>query len=182
MKRRFVMSCLVLICVAAVACGDRARPDRVQAGSADTKPLLAATEADQTGDRAHADSACRACRKKHCSNYEGQVDLVAACFSNPDPKFTEQCIAVKNCAYDNACGYDAMGAPRCFCGTAEIQDCITPGAANGPCQAQWYAATRTKQLSELTLRFGDISYPAGIAYHFQACDRDLCPVCLPKTR
>ena len=179
--KRSLMPFLMVLSLLLLACGERGASDRVPVPAAAPKPLLQA-DADQSGDRAQADAACRAFRKKHCANYEGQVDLVAACFHNADPKFTEQCIAVKNCAYDNACGYDAMGAPRCFCGSAAIQDCITPGAANGPCQAQWYAATRTKQLSELTLRFGDISFPAGIAYHFQACDRDLCPVCLPKAR
>ncbi len=147
--------------------------------TAQAQPALAA---ELVGDRAHDDPACRTCRAKQCAHYEGQIDLVAQCFANADPEFTKACIAVRNCAYKHGCGYGVMGAPECFCGTADLQACMTPGAANGPCQAEWYAAARSKVFSELTARFGDVNLPAGVAYHLQACDRDLCPVCAPKPK
>ena len=164
------------------ACGGcGATPSKELPGSV-AQAKQATSKVEVTGDKPHGDAACRACRAKHCANYEGQIDLVAACFVNADPELTKACIAVKSCAYDKGCGYGVMGAPECFCGTADLQTCLTPGAANGPCQEEWFAAARTKVFSELSARFGDVSFPAGVAYHFQACDRDLCKECMPKAK
>lgn len=131
------------------------------------------------GDQANQLAACRQCRSDNCTAFQGVFDLVAACFQNADPAFVQQCIDVKNCAYQNDCGYSATGAPECFCGTVDLNTCQTPGQANGPCQAQFFAAARTTQLGELIGRFGDVSLPVGVANYFIQCDFESCPACQP---
>jgi hypothetical protein len=128
---------------------------------------------------AHDAPGCAACRNEACTAYQGVFDLVAACLTHPDPAFAQACIDVMDCAYAHRCGYGATGAPECFCGTADLNACQTAGNANGPCQAEFYAAAHTTQLGELIGRFGDVSLPVGVAYYFLECDRDSCAACAP---
>jgi hypothetical protein len=123
--------------------------------------------------------ACAACRNEQCANYQGVFDLVTACFSNPDPTFVQECVDLMDCAYQNHCGYGPGGAVDCFCGSADLNACQSPGKANGPCQAQFFTAAHTTQLGELIGRFGDVSLPVGVAYYFLECDRDFCAACAP---
>jgi hypothetical protein len=122
---------------------------------------------------------CAACRNEQCTAYQGVFDLVAACLTNPDPQFAQECIDVMDCAYANHCGYSSSGAPECFCGSADLNSCQTAGNANGPCQAEFFAGAHTTLLGELIGRMGDVSLPIGVAYYFLECDRDFCAACKP---
>ncbi len=130
------------------------------------------------GDIPNQAAACRSCRASQCTNFQGLgFDFVAACFADPDPAFVQQCIDVKNCAFVNDCGYNANGLFECFCGTADASACQTAGAANGPCQAEIFAASRTTALADVIGNFGDISLPIGVANYLLQCDTESCLAC-----
>jgi hypothetical protein len=141
---------------------------------APTAPL-----AGKAAAQASATDACAACRKASCSNYQGLFDLVSACFDNKDTAFVTECKAVLACANRHECGYQALGAAECFCGTADLGACATPGVANGPCQQEWLAAARSTNVKEVSLRFSDVSFPSGVANFLLQCDRESCPSCVP---
>lgn len=187
MKSSTMLSVTVMVAWTFLAgcesCRSKADSKQSESGSAAT-----AGEADHlspltdalAGDIPHRDAACRACRAVYCTKYDGVVDLVTSCFGNKDPQFIKQCIAVQNCAYEKKCGYKVDGASECFCGTEDVPSCLKPGAANGPCQAEWLAAARAKSVAELAERFGDLSLPAGVSNYLLACDRDYCKMCKPQ--
>jgi hypothetical protein len=144
-----------------------------------SKESPAAPLAGKAEAQAAPSDACTACRKAHCSNYQGLFDLVTACFENKDSAFVSECKAVLACAKQNRCGYKPLGASECFCGTAELGACETPGVANGPCQKEWFAAARSTNVKDVSLRFSDVNFPAGVANYVLACDVESCPSCLP---
>lgn len=162
-------------------CGSKATlPSTSSTGGAKPESVVKASEVVVAGDIAHKDAACRACRATYCTLYDGVVNLVDKCFSSTEPSFVKQCTAAMNCAYEKKCGSTAEGALECFCGSADVPTCLKPGGANGPCQAEWLAAARTQSVKELSERFGDLAFPAGIANYFVACDRDNCQMCRPQ--
>src|SRR5262249_7545277 len=126
------------------------------------------------GDAPHELAACRSCRAQTCANFQEVFDLVTACFANPDPTFVQQCIDIKNCAYETGCGYGPNGSIQCFCGSASVTICQQPGAANGPCMAELYAGAHTNQVSDLLGSFYDVSLPIGVAAFFVECDQEFC--------
>lgn len=168
-----IRACLsVIVCLALVQCAKdapKAQP------SPDAQPK---TEAKALADAPPKDR-CRVCREKHCSNYQGLFNLVDACFDHADAAFVKECTAAVACAQKNKCGYKTLGAAECFCGTADIGPCLQPGVANGPCQDEWYAAARSKALNDLSIRFSDVTFPAGVATFLLECDRVNCPECVP---
>lgn len=125
--------------------------------------------------------ACELCRNDQCRNYQAlDFDFVAACFEHADPLFVQQCVDAVECAYTHGCGYNASGMAQCFCGSADLSACQVAGAANGPCQAETYAAARTTKLAEVIANFGVVTLPIGVANYLLACDHELCsPACRP---
>jgi len=169
--------------LALLGCSSSATPQKTSATGSDTPASVAkASEIVVAGDIAHKDAACRACRATYCTLYDGVVNLVDKCFSGSDPSFVKQCTDAMNCAYEKKCGSTAEGALECFCGSADVPTCLKPGGPNGPCQAEWLAAGRTQSVKELSERFGDLAFPAGIANYFVACDRDNCQMCRPQAK
>src|SRR5262245_14304818 len=112
----------------------------------DTPPAPLAGKAEA---QAAPTDACMACRKTNCSNYQGLFDLVTACFDNKDAAFVSECKATLTCAKQHGCGYKVMGAAECFCGSADLGACETPGVANGPCQKEWLAAARSTNVKDV---------------------------------
>jgi len=175
----WMVSSALLIC----ACSSKAKSDKaVPAEVGQPKTEVKASEVVLAGDIGHKDPACRACRATYCTKYDGVVDLVATCFGNSDPKFVQECVAAMNCAHSKKCGSTVEGAMECFCGTSDVPTCLKPGGPNGPCQSEWLAAARTTSVTELSERFGDLSFPAGIANYFVSCDRDYCKMCRPQAK
>ncbi len=166
-------ACLsVIMCLSLAQCtkdAPKAQPNPDAQAKVETKTLAGAPAKDR----------CRVCREKHCSNYQGVFNLVEACFDNADAAFVKECTAAVACAQKNKCGYKTLGASECFCGTAEIGACLQPGVASGPCQEEWYAAARSKALNDLSIRFSDVTFPAGVATFLLECDRLNCPECVP---
>jgi hypothetical protein len=161
-----------------VADSKGAEPEMASAKAPEESTLK--TKESLRGDIPHENPECRACREAHCTNWEGQVNLVDLCFANEDPKFNEQCITALNCAYKAKCGHGRLAGAECYCGKdVEPPDCLKPGGAQGPCQEEWYAAARPSSLQDFSENFGDIKRPSGAAYYLQNCDRELCKMCLP---
>ena len=108
------------------------------------------------------------------------VDFVAGCLEADDTRFREECIAIVDCAKTNGCGYGERGGEQCFCGTVELSACQAAGAANGPCQDEWWAGARTDSLADLFGNLGVVALPSGAANFLLECERDYCPTqCTP---
>jgi hypothetical protein len=131
------------------------------------------------------DASCDLCRQRACTDVsEDHIDLVAGCFSKPDPKLTahpdpqfpRDCKAVVDCAFKHDCAYDpAKGVEHCYCGSRAVDECLTEGPADdAPCVAEWEAATRSKKVSVVLERMSDSEYPSGWAVNLLQCDRDSC--------
>jgi cysteine-rich repeat protein len=117
---------------------------------------------------------CAECRETHCSNYMDALDLVEGCVESPDHAFREECTAVVNCAHTHGCGFSEAGAITCFCGSVDVGACQDPGAANGACQDEFYAAAHTDSLAALTGTFSDVSLPLGMAFFLLQCEYESC--------
>ena len=131
------------------------------------------------GDIAHANDTCRACREYYCASYDAlELNLPKLCFDNPDPKFSAECIAAKNCAYEKKCGYKrGEDLAQCLCGTVPLEDCVFSGRSDGPCKPELLAAGRTNSVNQLALVFGDLSLPIAVANFLQICENEHCPMC-----
>jgi len=171
-KQSFLVS-VVLVASFVFSCGPSAGSAHEKA-DATGAPAPRSDGLEIRGDSAHQIPACRACRMTHCTNYEGLLDLVKTCFENPDAGFRSLCMEAKDCATRAGCGYSSLGSSECFCGSADLEACQTPGAANGPCKKEFSAAARASSLAEIATHFGDLTYPSGVAHYLHACDRDYC--------
>jgi hypothetical protein len=129
--------------------------------------------------------ACDSCRARICTDYKGSgVNLVDGCFAQvntsqgadaTDPTFLADCQAVVACAQEHRCALRGDGATGCYCGSAEINDCIENGpAADAPCLEQWQRAARSRDHHEISLRFSDLKYPSGWANFLIECDVEDC--------
>ncbi len=136
--------------------------------------------------------ACRQCREAKCGasyEYEGNpLNVLQGCLGNDDALFRQQCTGLIDCAKANACGYNtenvnpsrAEGVIECFCGSVDLSSCQVAGRANGPCQAQTYAAGRSEALADTLGNAGDVSLPLGMANYLLECERSLCKEeCVP---
>ena len=130
-------------------------------------------------------ASCESCRARMCTDYKGSgVNLVDGCFAQvntsqgadpTDRTFLADCQAVIACAQEHRCALRGDGAAGCYCGSAEINDCVDNGpAADSPCLEQWRRAARTRDHREITLRFSDLKYPAGWANFLIECDVEDC--------
>ena len=103
---------------------------------------------------------------------------------DPDPKFIADCTAVMRCAFEHDCGYDPVRGPvHCYCGSRAVDECKDSGPGpDAPCVAEWQAATRGKTNMEVLLRFDQVQYPSGWAFHLLQCDRERCGATSPIGR
>ena len=130
-----------------------------------------------TSDLAGAVPACAACREGPCTSFYGVFNLVDECFSaGGNPTDAQLCIDMMNCAYTNDCAYGPDGMNTCFCGTADVASgaCAQPNAADGPCRAEIYVATKTSDLPTLLTSIQLTELPSGRAFYLAQCDRDSC--------
>ena len=173
---------LVLAVLCALSCGGSktSEPAKTAVPPEATKPAAL----EQAGKPAvKPRSTCEACRSRWCTNFEG-VDLVAGCFKAPDPKivpdadpqFAADCTAVMRCAFEHDCAYDAARGPaHCYCGSRHVDECKADGPApDAPCVKEWQAAARSQDNLEVLLRFDQVQYPSGWAFHLLQCDRERC--------
>jgi cysteine-rich repeat protein len=145
------------------------------AGDASTQPER--DGAVPTSDVAGEIPECAACRDGACTSFFGQINLIDECFNaGGNATDAQLCIDVMNCAYSNDCAYGPDGLNTCFCGTAEIASgaCAQPGAANGPCRAEMFAAAKTKDLPTFLSSVQLTELPIGRALYLAQCDRDSC--------
>jgi len=168
-----------------------ARPLAATETEASSSPQPAALQQAAGQNAIKPRSTCEACRTRWCSNFEG-VDLVAGCFKapdpkivpNPDPQFAADCGAVMRCAFEHDCAYDAARGPvHCYCGSRYVDECKLSGpTADAPCVKEWQAAARSKDNLEVLLRFDQVLYPSGWAFHLLQCDRERCGKTSPLGR
>jgi hypothetical protein len=177
--------------VASLGCGGKpSRAAKQSKPGADVRPstTAAAPEPTLTEDRPLTKdeklrAGCGKCRDRWCRNFEGE-DLLAGCFDKPNrkfvkdpyPEFNAHCKAVVDCAYKHNCAFNrARGPVHCYCGSRYVDECQSLGPADdAPCVAEWQAATRSKENMEVLLRFDQVAYPSGWAFHLLMCDRERC--------
>lgn len=151
-------------------CGN-ARVDPGEVCDGPTADLICSDDCKQ----ATKNDACADCRNMNCRLFNDSLDLIAGCLEAPDQAFRDQCTAMIDCAKANDCGYDAVGAQyECFCGTADLGACQTEGVANGPCQAEWWAGSRTDSLADLVGNLSVIALPSGMAWYLMECEMTSC--------
>jgi hypothetical protein len=184
---------------ALLSCGRSAEREHAAGSAAHAAPDVEVSSAPRSAALQQAGgqkaitprSTCEACRARWCSNFEG-VDLVAGCFEapdpkvvpNPDPQFAATCSAVMRCAFEHDCAYDAARGPvHCYCGSRHVDECKINGPAlDAPCVKEWQAAARSQDNLEVLLRFDQVQYPSGWAFHLLQCDRERCGKSSPLGR
>ncbi len=84
------------------------------------------------------------------------------------------CIAAVQCFSKNKC--TTTGDPnRCFCGNAASSMCYAvPGAANGPCVAEVFAAAKKTDVTMIKGLFTSPASPLGRAVNLLGCRGGLC--------
>jgi cysteine-rich repeat protein len=125
---------------------------------------------------------CRPCEEQNCTNYMNlNLDLVAACYNNPDPSFVQKCSDAVACAREKNCAYTPRGAEQCYCGDATTSQCAAGMGINGPCKAEFEAAAGSPDYAVVTKNFGTRRLPIGSAVFMLQCDQASCAdVCTPK--
>lgn len=157
-----------------------AAPEHATQGAAGAPSSTASAQA-----AAENRAACETCRARMCTDYKGSgVNLIDGCYTQvntsqgadpTDPTFLADCQAVVACAQQHRCALSKDGAAGCYCGSADINDCIENGpAADSPCLEQWRRAARSRDHREVSLRFSDLKYPAGWANFVIECDVEDC--------
>ncbi len=83
------------------------------------------------------------------------------------------CVAAAECFTKSKCTVSGA-ANRCFCGTSTMTCYSVPGAANGPCVAEVFAAAKKTDLNTVKSLFTSPASPLGRAVNLLGC-RGLCP-------
>ena len=83
------------------------------------------------------------------------------------------CNETLDCVRDSGCASGGNGIIKCYCGTANTNDCQN-GLANGACKAQIERGLETTTFAQLTQRLKSPQFGGGIAMARVDCDQQAC--------
>jgi len=120
-----------------------------------------------------------------CDKIKGSTTAVAADPEHGVPEmpgglpYTEVCHRLLDCFHRTKCaGADGTKHTDCFCGVGvESNGCFagTLAAATGPCKLEILAGVDSVQMEEISSRFTDNTFPAGVATQMaETCDGLYC--------
>jgi hypothetical protein len=122
-------------------------------------------------------------------DYQGSgINLISACFAHADPAFVQLCSDAFYCNFTttDSCKDDVTrGAISCYCGSAVSLggECQTAPGPQGPCKAEWAAATgcSAQHASDGPDRWTctqanivDLTAPGGTASYLTQCKDVFC--------
>ena len=108
------------------------------------------------------EGACGICTQKNCQEEAGSCSgkSAAAC------RDLAACVAESGCAKVNTLA--------CYCGTAEVTDCLEHGPVNSPCEKDVLAATECTDTMCVASQIMDPNVPAGLVFQRVDCQRLNC--------
>lgn len=163
---RYAWAALLLLS----GCGDCGRASKAPGEASGDK--LSETK---PGQAKGSPEACRKCEERACHNFARTgVDPMAGCFSNADPAKVKLCSDAVECAHRTGCPYGARGPEQCYCGSAKVEDCYHGKGVDGPCKAQFEAASTKTDAEWVTTHYSDRELALGNAVVLLYCDVGAC--------